>query len=226
VLLNTKIFDVKDEHGCYFNSCWNLVWQGVRFENIGSQGIQVVWRDTEARNADVCLDPYGDGKGAVQRVTGCVFLEVGQPTGGRPSYAASFFERQPAAGRLPVDVVIEKSWFEASKHTNREAPGGPYQSYGAIMVHGRRRVVIDANVVRYLKPNRAVIQVWDCDELVFTNCEVHEGLVDVRNVDKVQIRGNRGGASVRIANGPLNCSPNDRRLKIVHDEAIAVDLSR
>ena len=226
ILSHTKIFDIKDEHGCYFNSCWNITWQGVRFENIGSQGIQVVWRDAEAQHPDVCVDPYDDGKGSAQKVTGCVFLEVGQPTGGRPSYAASFFERQPSTARVPIDVIIERSWFESSKHANREAAGGPWYSYGAIMVHGRRRVVIDSNVVRYSKPNRAVIQVWDCDELVLTGCDVLEGLVDIRNVGKVRIHDNKGGALVQIADGPLYSAPSDRQLIIVHKGAISKNFSK
>jgi hypothetical protein len=225
-LSNTKIFDIKDEHGCYFNSCWNITWQGVRFENIGSQGIQVVWRDAEARNPDICRDPYGDGTGAVQKVTGCVFLEVGQPTGSRPSYAASFFERQPSTTRIPVDVVIERSWFEASKHANHQAAGGPWHSFGAIMIHGRRRAVIDSNIVRYSKPNRAVIQVWDCDELVLTNSEVLEGLVDIRNVDVIRIHANTGDASVQIADGPLYSPPNDTRLTVIHKGLISANFSR
>ena len=218
--------DIPDEHGLYLKSCWDLSFERCRFENIGSQAIQVVWRDHEAATPGICVDPYGNGRPAVQRVTECVFLEVGQPTGGRPSYALSFFEREPPTTPVFSDVLVERCWLESQRYANQAMDGGPYYSYGAIMVHGRNRVVLDSNVVRYRRPNRAIVQIWNCAEVVLRGGDYSEGLIDIRNCPKVTLAGLTGNAQVQVADGPLYTAPSSGELQVVHRGPVTQDWSR
>ena len=103
---------------------------------------------------------------------------------------------------------------------------GLWYSYGAIMVHGRRKIVIDSNIIRYVKPNRAIVQVWDCDELVLTHCDVKEGLVDIRTVGRITIQDNKGGVSVQIAHGPTYTPPHVPELTIIHRGSISKNFSK
>lgn len=224
---------ITKEHGAYVNSVWNLNWDRCIMEDIGSQGVQSVWRDAEAFDPADANDPYGTCLGSRQDVDRSVFMEVGGPGGMQPSYCLSFFERQPWNGlRLPISHSVMRSWFEADQYPNFAVSGGPYFSYGAVMAHGRGHIVIDASEFRYLKPNRALIQVWNCESLRVLNSNFLEGLIDIRNVPVVHIENNvelAGGQGVyditRVmdATGPLYTPPYSTGLTILHNAPVDVD---
>lgn len=215
--------DIHDEHGLYLKSCWDLTFERCRFENIGSQGIQVVWRDHEAKQPELCTDPNGDGKPSQIRISECVFHEVGQESGGRPSYAISLFERQPFTTNIFSDVTIERCWLQSERFANNAMAGGPWYSFGAIMVHGRSTVVLDSNVVRYKKPNRAIVQIWNCGEVIVRGGEYTEGLIDIRNCEKVTIEGVSGGAQVQVGEGKMYTPPISRELEVVYRGPVTKD---
>lgn len=210
-IMECYIFNNPDEHGFYLNSIYNLYFGKDKFEDIYSQAVQIVWREHEAVDFDSYMDPYGNGTRSLMVVDSCALIEVGRQAGGRPSFGLSFFEVQPWEGIRNTDVVIQGSYFESQKYENFEKSGGPYYSYGAIMIHGYQDVHLIANCIRHKKPNREVIQIWNCNDVVIEGCEVgdpfggDEVLLDIRNCrGKVTIKGCTGNAKVQIMrNGPV-----------------------
>lgn len=229
--------DIGDEHGTYCKSCWTLKYIRCRFEEIGSQGIQVVWRDWEAEDPNACLNPNGDGTPSLILVQECVMLEVGQPTGGRPSYDLSIFERQPFSTGINRTVHVDRSWFEASKYENYEVSGGPYNSYGAIMVHGQGDVILDETVVRFLNPNRAIVQIWNCNSVTIRGGYYMEGLLDLRNIGTpgdgipdVILQDVEGGANIQVVRGdlytpPSPSHPDNGNMIVLHSGSVTTNAS-
>lgn len=189
-----------DEHGCYLSAPGSVLWSRCRFENIGSQAIQVVYR-WQPPDAHETTNTALRDLGGLQRVEECLFLEIGKPTGGRPSYALSFFEGPRC------EVEIEGCFIQTLGSQHLSDQGMPCASYGAIMVHDRPRVELRDTFVNYRKPDRDVIQIWNVGEVVIEGCEVTEGVIELRNCGKVRVRGNRGGAQLRVGTGPAYTWP-------------------
>jgi hypothetical protein len=124
-----------------------------------------------------------------------LFLECGKPSGGRPSYALSFFEGPRA------DVRIEGCYVRTLASPHLDPQGVPSSSYGAIMVHGRPRVEILDTYVHYARPDRDVIQIWNADEVLIQDCEIVEGTIELRNCKRVRVTGCTGGAKLVVGNG-------------------------
>jgi hypothetical protein len=186
--------NLPDEHGCYLSAPGSVSWQKCRFEGIGSQAIQVVFR-TEGAGASETSNP-GLGKlGGLQHVAECLFLECGKPSGGRPSYALSFFEGPSA------DVRIEGCYLRTLSSPHLDPQGVPSSSYGAIMVHGRPRVELLDTFVHYARPDRDVIQIWNAEEVLIQDCEIVEGTIELRNCKRVRVTGCTGGARLIVGSG-------------------------
>jgi hypothetical protein len=179
--------NIPDEHGCYLSAPGSVLWRQCRFEGMGSQAIQVVYR-WEPPAAHETSDPRLRELGGLQHVDQCIFLECGKPTGGRPAYALSFF------GGPRCDVRIERSYIQTLESQHLDYLGQPSSSYGAIMVHDRPRVEILDTYVHYRRPDRPVIQIWNVEEVVIQGCEVVEGTIEIRNCGKVRLIGNTGAA--------------------------------
>ncbi len=198
--LHCEFRNIPDEHGCYLSAPGSVLWSRCRFENIGSQAIQVVYR-WQPPNLHETTNPALRDIGGLQHVQECLVLEVGKPSGGRPSYALSFFEGPRC------DVKIERCFIQTLGSQHLSDQGLPCASFGAIMVHDRPRVELFDNFVNYRKPDRDVIQIWNVEEVVIEGCEVTEGLIELRNCGKVRVRGNRGGARLRVGTGPAYTWP-------------------
>lgn len=186
--------NLPDEHGCYLSAPGNVTWQKCRFEGIGSQAIQVVFR-TDGAGAGETSNPSLRNMGGLHHVAESLFLECGKPSGGRPSYAISFFEGPRA------DVRIEGCYLRTLSSPHLDAEGVPSQSYGAIMVHNRPRVELLDTYVHYARPDRDVIQIWNADEVLIQDCEIVEGMIELRNCKRVRVTGCRGGAKLVVGNG-------------------------
>lgn len=186
--------NLPDEHGCYLSAPGSVSWQKCRFEGIGSQAIQVVFR-TEGAGAGETSNPGLRTLGGLQHVAESLFLECGKPSGGRPSYAISFFEGPRA------DVRIEGCYLRTLASPHLDPQGVPCSSYGAIMVHGRPRVEILDTYVRYARPDRDVIQIWNADEVLIQDCEIVEGTIELRNCKRVRVTGCTGGARLLVGTG-------------------------
>lgn len=196
-----EINDVGDEHGLYKSGPWACTMNRVRFSEIGSQGVQDTIRDHEMQTPNQANDPNGDGSLSFWKLTDCAFLEVGKPTGGRPSYAASFFERQGASTYVHTGVEITGCYFQSTKYENFASGGVPWGSYGAIMAHGRPEVRIANTRVDYRNPNRAVVQCWGPGKgsrLTIANCHFEDPFegktvqLDIRGYEFVSILGCEG----------------------------------
>lgn len=191
--------NLPDEHGCYLTAPGNVTWQRCRFENIGSQAIQVVFRH-EGANKDTSNPGLRTMRG-LQHVAQCLILECGKPSGGRPSYALSFFEGPRA------NVRIEGCYLRTHNSPHLDHQGVPSQSYGAIMVHDRPRVEILDTYVHYLRPDRDVIQIWNADEVLIQDCEILEGTIELRNCKRVRVVGCKGAAKLVVGTGPAYVWP-------------------
>lgn len=229
------IFDVPDEHGFYWKSCYSFTFKRNVFRNIGSQGIQVVWRSHEAINFNDYMNPNGNGVRALAHIEDNVFIEIGQPSGGRPSYAVSLFEVQggPDAWNdvIERDVAIQGNYFESKDFENKASGVDGYFSFGAIMVHGHQDVILDANTIRYSKPNRAVVQLWNCNNVTIRNNEIGDPwnnssvLIDIRNLrGKLTVEGNIGNAEVQLATGSLYTPPIHNNLQVLYKGPITNDI--
>jgi hypothetical protein len=207
--------NIPDEHGCYLSAPGSVLWSQCKFEGIGSQAIQVVYR-TDPAHAHETSNPALGEIGGLQQVVECLFLECGKPSGGRPAYALSFFEGPRC------DVRIERSFVQTRGSHHLDHLGMPSSSYGAIMVHDRPRVEILDTLVDYHRPDRAVIQIWNVEEVVIQGCEVTEGEIEVRNCGRVLLKGNKGGARVTVGTGPAYSWPLPH---VIHEGPIDQDVS-
>lgn len=207
--------NIPDEHGCYLSAPGSVLWSQCKFEGIGSQAIQVVFR-TDPAHVHETSNPALREIGGLQHVVECLFLECGKPSGGRPAYALSFFEGPKC------DVRIERCYVQTRESHHLDHLGMPSSSYGAIMVHDRPRVEILDTYVDFRRPDRAVIQIWNVEEVVIQGCEVPEGEIELRNCGRVLLRGNKGGARVVIGTGPAYSWPMPH---VVHEGPIERDVS-
>jgi len=184
--------DLPEEHAWYDKSCWSKSMTGWLVEEVGSQAFQDVSRVHEMLNPLDIYDPNGDGAPSEVLVDQCAFLEVGKPTGARPGYTGSWFESQgiPGTGIINRNVTIRGSHFEQHKYANFQASGGLAYSFGAIMVHGHRRVAILDTKVLHAMPDRAVVQVWGFDELLVVGGEIKDHWYGRRL--EVDVRGRPG----------------------------------
>lgn len=204
---------IPGEHGCYLSAPGSVTWRNCRFQNIGSQAIQVVYR-TGGKSAHETSDPRLVNLGGLQLVQECVISEVGQPTGGRPSYALSFFQGPK------TKVRIESCFIQTLNSPHLDHEGMPARSYGAIMVHERPRVEIVNNYVNYAQPDRDVIQIWNCDEVIIEGCEIVSGRIELRNCKRVRVAGNTGGATLLVGTGPRNVWPLPN---VRHEAPVSMD---
>jgi hypothetical protein len=207
--------NIPDEHGCYLSAPGSVLWSQCKFEGIGSQAIQVVYR-TDPAHVHETSNPALREVGGLQQVVECLFLECGKPSGGRPAYALSFFEGPRC------DVRIERCYIQTRESHHLDHLGMPSSSYGAIMVHDRPRVEILDTFVDYRRPDRAVIQIWNVEEVVIQGCEIPEGEIEIRNCGRVLLRGNKGGARVVIGTGPAYSWPMPH---VVHEGPLERDVS-
>jgi hypothetical protein len=207
--------NIPDEHGCYLSAPGSVLWSKCKFEGIGSQAIQVVFR-TDPAHAHETSNPALGEIGGLQHVVECLFLECGKPSGGRPAYALSFFEGPRC------DVRIERCFVQTRESHHLDHLGLPSSSYGAIMIHDRPRAEILDTFVDYRKPDRAVIQIWNVEEVVIQGCEVTEGEIELRNCGRVLLKDNKGGARVIIGTGPAYSWPMPH---VIHEGPIERDVS-
>jgi len=192
--------NLPDEHGCYLSAPGDVTWQRCRFSDIGSQAIQVVFRTQGAGAGETSNAGLGNMR-ALHHVAESLFLEVGKPSGGRPSYAISFFEGPRA------NVRVEGCYLRTLESPHLDHEGVPSRSYGAIMVHDRPRVELLDTYVHYARPDRPVIQIWNADEVLIQDCEVVEGVIELRNCKRVRVTGCSGGAKLVVGTGPAYVWP-------------------
>lgn len=205
--------NLPDEHGCYLSAPGSVLWQKCRFEGIGSQAIQVVYR-TEGAGAGETSNPGLRSIGGLHHVAESLFLECGKPSGGRPSYALSFFEGPRA------NVRIEGCYLRTLASQHLDPQGVPSSSYGAIMVHNRPRVELLDTFVHFARPDRDVIQIWNADEVLIQDCEIVEGTIELRNCRRVRVTGCTGGAKLIVGNGVDYVWP---MASVRHEGPVSVD---
>lgn len=210
--------DIPDEHGLYLTTLGGLSFERCLFESIGSQAIQIVGAVPGTPRAEGTAH-QGDWqawvdarRGEYHLIRECVFLEVGKPAGGRPSYAISAFE----GPRNPLRV--ERCVLRTTQSRRRDGDGRERDCFGAIMAHQRDRFELVDSYVEYPRGDRDVIQIWHCsdgvpgtlDVLVRGSRVLADTLVDVRVSpgDTVAIEGNAGStARLRVCTNPADTWP-------------------
>ena len=164
-------------------------------------------------------------------VSECVFLEVGKPSGGRPSYAISAFE----GPRSPLRV--ERCVLRTVGSLRGDGSGGERDCYGAVMAHERDRFELVDTFVEYPRGDRDVVQVWRCSDgvagtpdVVITGCRVlADTFVDVRvsEGDTVVVEGNAGStARLRVSTNAPDTWPGRpgwEPARVLHEGALADD---
>lgn len=229
--------DIPDEHGIYATTLGGLRFERCLFENIGSQAIQIVGAVPGTPRAEQTAHQtdwreYSAARAAeTHSIVECVFLEVGQPTGGRPSFAISAFE----GPRNPVR--IERCVLRTRASAHPDGGGVTRDSFGAVMAHQRSRFELLDTYIEYLDGDRDVIQVWNCSDgvagtpdVVLRGNRVLAGQwVDIRVQpgDTVVIEGNAGStARVRISSNPPDVWPHQASwdpARVLHEGALADD---
>lgn len=208
-VIDSHFRDIPGEHGMYLNVNGSVHWVSCLFFNIGSQAIQCVFRPNETLEPGLITAP------GLLHVEKCIVKECGQWNGDRPAYALSFFP----SGQ---DVLITGSVVETLNQPNWASGVPGYLSFGAIMAHEHPSVTIERTVVNYAKPNRDVVQLWNNKATVMRGVHVSEGIVEIRATNwegkTVKVEGCRGGAKLRIAQGPLYQWPP---AKILHEGPIS-----
>ncbi|HVS17022.1 MAG TPA: hypothetical protein VMT18_00375, partial [Planctomycetota bacterium] len=210
--------DIPDEHGLYLTTLGGFRFERCLFAEIGSQAIQIVGavpgtpREVQtAHRAD--WRAYSSARaGETHLVSECVFLEVGKPTGGRPSYAISAFE----GPRNPLRV--ERSVLRTTRSVRIDGSGFERDCFGAVMAHQRNRFELVDTYIEYPRGDRDVVQVWHCSDgkpgtpdVVITGSRVIANtFVDVRvsEGDTVVVEGNSGStARLRVSTNPPDTWP-------------------
>lgn len=168
--------DIKEEHFSYSKTCWDTTLRRHRADRLGSQWLQEVNRVHEMVNPQDIRDPHGNGLAAECVVEDCALMDVGLPTGARPSYAISIFEPQEIPGEMKIhrNVTVRGTHIETWQHPNYQASGGLAYSFGGIMSHCQRKVAILDTRVLMGWPDRAVIQLWEHDEVWIIGGEVND----------------------------------------------------
>lgn len=209
--------NIDDEHGVYGTMVGGALWERCRFENIGSQGLQLVGAVPGTKRAhqtghQADWKAYTDARQWEWHIVReCAFVEVGKISGGRPSFAFSGF----AGVRCPVR--IERSYFE-TKHSQHLAGGVMRDCFGAVMAHGRNRFELLETFIGFENGDRDVVQVWDCGDyqtdtvdVLIRGCEINSNQrIDIRVYDpgaKVTLQGNTGTATVIVHGNPPNIWP-------------------
>jgi hypothetical protein len=203
-----------DEHAWYDKSCWSKTMQRwyaggePEGDGIGSQCFQDVSRLHEMLTPSDIWNPYGTGAPAEVLVDQCAAIECGLPTGGRPSYAFSWFEPQDIPGPMKIhrNLTVLRSHLESYRHPNYMASGGLAYSFGGIMCHAYRNVLIQDTNVFYAMPDRSVIQLWGNDSVRIIGGEVNDNWygktldIDIRGVpgSKVEVEGLQGKWRARV----------------------------
>lgn len=168
--------DIKEEHFAYSKTCWDSKLRRIRADRIGSQWVQDVNRVHEMVNPQDIRDPYGNGVPAEFLAEDCALIDVGLPTGARPSYALSLFEPQEIPGEMKIhrNATVRGCHFESWQHPNYQASGGLAYSFGSIMAHCYRKIAILDTRVLQAWPDRAPIQIWEFDELWIVGGEMND----------------------------------------------------
>lgn len=168
--------DIKEEHVDYNKNCWNTTIKRWRADRIGSQFLQEVNRVHEMVNPQDIRDPYGNGVPSEVLVEDCALMDVGLPTGARPAYMIAEFEPQEIPGEMKIhrNVTVRGCHLETWAHPNYQASGGLAYSFGGIMSHCHRKVAILDTRVLMGWPDRAVIQLWEHDEVWIIGGETND----------------------------------------------------
>lgn len=237
---NCTFRDIPDEHGLYLTTLGGVRFERCLFESLGSQAIQIVGAvpgtpraEQTARGAQ--WQAYSDARRSESHlISECVFLEVGKPSGGRPSYAISAFE----GPRNPVR--IERSVLRTTQSLRLDGDGLERDCFGAVMAHRRDRFELVDTYIEYPRGDRDVVQVWHCSDgaagtpdVVITGSRVIASTyVDVRvsEGDTVVIESNVGStARLRVSTNPPDTWPgrpgwDDAR--VLHEGPLSSDYRR
>jgi hypothetical protein len=236
-LSNCTMRDIPDEHGMYATTLGGARWVRCLFANIGSQGLQLVGavpgtpRAPQTAHQNDWLEYTLERQWEWHEISECAFLEVGQPSGGRPSFAISAFE----GTRNPVRV--ERCFLRTRDSRRTDGSGALRDCFGAVMAHDRNRFELLDTYIEYLEGDRDVVQVWYCSDGVEGTPDVvirgsrvlAARWVDLRvnPTDTVLIEGNAGStARVRISSNPRDVQANeaawDPKL-VIYEGDLAVD---
>lgn len=207
------IQDVPDEHGLYWNTIGGFRISRGLFLGMGSQALQVCGAKPGTARA------HETGLGASwqqvvdvhrwdwQELAECAVLECGLPTGGRPSYALSFF------GDVPNPVRLTRCLVQTTTAWHNDSSGQACDSYGAAMAHNRLRFELLESGLLYAKGDRDTLQLWaigDGDpstvDVLLRGSQVDGRGVDIRvpnpGACQVAIEGCWGSAQVTVSTAP------------------------
>lgn len=211
--------DVPDEHGLYWNTLGGFRLSRGLFLAMGSQALQVCGaKPGTARQAETGLSPTAwqaevDSRAwEWQQVVECAALECGQPTGGRPSYALSFF------GDVPNPVRILRCLVQTTSAWHTDTSGKPADCYGAVMAHDRLRFELLESGLLYAAGDRDTLQLWGIGDGDPTTVDVYlrGSQIDGRGVDvrvaspdacQIVVDGCWGTASITVSTAPHDAKP-------------------
>jgi len=187
--------DIGNEHGAYLNVAGDVTFDQCWFYNIGSQGVQFVFRPTETSNPAWAKNP---GRIMIRRT---VFQQVTGPTSqgwpaGRASFTISSHPRDIGFKNPGQDLVVRDVYMEAEWPTFTSS-GKQAQSFGAIMCEWHDTLRINRVWIDYTKPNtRPVIQAYHLNRMIMKNSYVKEGKIDIKDTPYVRIMDCTGDAVI------------------------------
>jgi hypothetical protein len=179
------------EHAIYANVAAGLVVSGCRFERIGAQAVQTVWRAKETTHPELVDDD------SLIIVEDSIAIGCGRIEGiGRAAFAFSFFDG-------PGEVIVRRCALRSHQPPFGHKAGnvGPqwFESFGAIMAQGHRRVELRELSIAYVNPDRPIIQLQNCPQVVLESIHVeYPALVRIKGCPSIVVAGCSGPVTLEV----------------------------
>lgn len=170
-------------------------------------GTQVALR---ANAAGGDITPQG-----VHRYENCTYTGIGDPKSERWG-AFTISEHAPEGYDFQVaDIAVEiVGCTIKGGHINWvDGNGKLVQSARGIMANGRNQVSIQGLTLDAPNPySNWAVQLWNDNDVTLADSDIKYGLVEVKNAQKIDITGNKGGAILRVRNAQNH---------VIHDGPLA-----
>lgn len=165
-------FDIPKEHGIYDSLAGHGYYRGCTFKNVGSQAIQLAYRDRPYQQYLADNDPFT--KKPVIVIEDCHAVDTGRQ-GSRPSFAFTLFD--PGTREKPGTVIVRDCSYVSDWATPRHYNGRELRSTGGLVVHQYQQVgdgeaatelvVVTNTLFDSTKGDRALVAIRGVDTTVF-----------------------------------------------------------
>lgn len=186
--------DIELEHGAYLNTAGGVYVRACRFNRIGAQALQCVWRAPgfyPPDQVETAHPELADPSAAIH-VEDVIATNCGKLSGiGRAGFALSFFGG-PERIEL-VDILLR------SEQPDFQAHGGTFNSFGCIMVEHRSRAVFENIALDYRRPDRALVQLSHVQDVRISALQsVHPGVLRLNNCARIELSGIEGPVQLQV----------------------------